>query len=207
MQRLGTERKKSYNLSGQKSHSTSRDKKNHATSWDKKSHNLLILKKNHTTSWDKKCPKSSNLSHKQNPGDRHRSPWSCYFHTLGTMGTIKLDEIYLILSFMNQKFLQPWPVFLPPDQVTVMYVQVWIRLRSPPFEFLNCVEFRPTGFIRECLILTGLPCLVLIVSICLHHLAYYFTLSVLNSQETTTTLYPTCLFTRLESQAWSQQGS
>ena len=44
--------------------------KNHATSW---------YKKNHTTSWDKKCTKNSNLSHKQNSGDRHRSPWSCLF--------------------------------------------------------------------------------------------------------------------------------
>ena len=29
---------------------------------------------------------------------------------------------------------------------TTLIVQVRIRLRSPHFEFLNCVEFRPTGF-------------------------------------------------------------
>ena len=32
---------------------------------EKKPHNLL---------GQKKCPKNSNLIHKQNPGDRHRSP-------------------------------------------------------------------------------------------------------------------------------------
>ena len=26
-----------------------------------------------------KYPKNPNLSHNQNPGDRHRSPWSCYY--------------------------------------------------------------------------------------------------------------------------------
>ena len=26
-----------------------------------------------------KCPKNPNLSHNKNPGDRHRSPWSCVF--------------------------------------------------------------------------------------------------------------------------------
>ena len=83
------------------------DKKKQATSWDrktnhetsrdkKKSVNLLVPKKsrnlsgqkkitqplgttkNHSTSWAKKCPKNSNLSHNQNSGNRHRSPWSCF---------------------------------------------------------------------------------------------------------------------------------
>ena len=75
---LGTEKKIMQPL-GTKNHSTSRNQKNHATSQDKK---------NHATSWNKqkitqpfgtqKCPKNPNLSHNQNPGDRHRSPWSCF---------------------------------------------------------------------------------------------------------------------------------
>ena len=43
--------------------------------------NLNITKKNATKtemSQNLKCPKNPNLSHNQNPGDRHRSPWSCF---------------------------------------------------------------------------------------------------------------------------------
>ena len=55
--------------------------------------------KNHATSWGKKCPENSNLSHNQNPGDQHRSPWSylyrnlwCFFCDLAWNGFTRFNE-------------------------------------------------------------------------------------------------------------------
>ena len=75
----------------------------------KKSCNLLV-QKNHTTSWDQKGPKNSNLSHNQNQGDRHGSPWSCcskmfcltvkHFNTGNTGLIIKLLVLFVIKKML-----------------------------------------------------------------------------------------------------------
>ena len=88
MQFFGTE-KKSCNLSGQKKITQPLRTKKITQPIGTKKSSHLSGQKNHATSWykkkitqplgTKKYPKNSNLSHKHNPGDRHRSPWSCIF--------------------------------------------------------------------------------------------------------------------------------
>ena len=62
-----------------------------------------LTTKNTQTLGTKKCPTNSNLSHKQTPGDRHRSPWSCLLY--------KLQRLYICLlsvpSVVNRN-LESW---------------------------------------------------------------------------------------------------
>ena len=94
-------------LGTEKNHATSRVKKKSLNLLgptksrnllgQKKLRNLLVQKKITQTSWDKNGPKNSNLSHNQNPGDRHRSPWSCLSDKLSKLVFI-LFQIYSILE-------------------------------------------------------------------------------------------------------------
>ena len=38
-------------------------------------------------------------------------------------------EIYLYWTFLHYKFLQPWPVCLPPDQKSLISVRIRVQIR------------------------------------------------------------------------------
>ena len=73
--------------------------------------NWNITKKNATRtkmSQNIKMPKNPNLSHNQNPGDRHRSPWSCFFFG----GGVRLTTNYFVIS-RNVRLLSLVDLFVP----------------------------------------------------------------------------------------------
>ena len=49
-----------------------------------------------------KFPKNPNLSHNKNPGDRHRSPWSCFTLSLQWSTNPLQAQIYLVQVPLGQ---------------------------------------------------------------------------------------------------------